>query len=282
MYFCILKLKNMKVLVVDKSISEISFIRNKYHNDIRSFKQLTAEEEFECFERYKNGDMSAKETIILSNLRFVISCARKYDNCGIPLDDLINEGNIGLITAVDRFDHTKGFKFISYAVGWIKQAILLAISEDSRTIYLPSNITSKLNRVKEEINRVEVKLGYVDMDEVLANTGVTKDLAMINDSVQTISTEKTYDDDSEITLGDTLKSDDSHDNTINSEYILSLLNVLNNDESDIVKRMFGFPPFLMAEPVDSIADSYKTRSYVVTTYNKAMKKLRKAMTNKSY
>jgi RNA polymerase primary sigma factor len=272
----------MKVLVVDKTISEISFIRNKYHNDIRSFKQLTPEEEFECFDRYKKGDVSAKETIILANLRFVISCAKRYENCGVPLEDLINEGNIGLITAVDRFDHTKGFKFISYAVGWIKQAILVSISEDSRTIYLPANVTSKLTRLKDEINRIESKLGYVDMDEVLSNVNMTKDVVMINESIQTVSTEKTYDEDSEITLGDTLVSNDTYDNTIDSEYIINLLGILNKDESDIVKRVCGFPPFLMTEPIESIADSYKSKSYVTTTYNKAIKKLRLAMLNNSY
>lgn len=274
----------MKVRTSDKSISEISFIRNKYHNDIRSFKQLTPDEEFGYFEQYKKGNLKAKEVIIHSNLRFVISCAKRYENCGIPLEDLINEGNIGLITAVDRFDHTKGFKFISYAVGWIRQAILTSISEDSRTIYLPANITSKLTRLKDEINRIEVKLGYVDIDEAMSNVNMTKDLVTLDNSVQTISTEKSYDDDDEskITLGDTLMSQDSFDNTIESEYIINLLSILNKDESDIIKRMFGFPPFLMIEPVDSIANSYKTKSYVTTTYNKAIKKLRKAIANKSY
>ena len=110
-----------------------------YMRDINSIPLLTREEEFDLAVKAKNGDKVAKDKIVKSNLRFVISIAKKYQHQGLDLSDLISEGNIGLITAIDKFDPHKGYHFISYAVWWIRQSILRAIYEKSRAIYLPAN-----------------------------------------------------------------------------------------------------------------------------------------------
>lgn len=272
----------MRPLYLDKNIANLTTIRARYHNDIRKSKPMSPNEEYDIFERYRNGDLKAKEIIILSNLRFVVSCAKKYEGCGIPVDDLINEGNIGLITAIDRFDHTKGFKFITYAVSWIRQAILLAISENSRTIYLPANITSKLTKVKDEINKMEVKYGYFNIDEILASENLSKDIIAITEITNTVSTDTPIDDDGEISLGEILTSDDTADSTTTSDYLKTLISLLTRDEADIIKRTFGFPPYIMAQPIEYIAENYKSKSYVSTIYKKAMAKLIKAAKTKVY
>jgi RNA polymerase primary sigma factor len=274
---------NMRALVIDRTISEISFIRSKYHNDIRGYVPLSVEEELAEFEKYKKGDSSAKDRIVMANLKFVISCAKKYEGCGVPFDDLVNEGNLGLIKAVERFDVSKGFKFISYAVAWIRQSILVSIAEDSRTIYLPGNITSKIVKFKEEMNKVELELGYVDIDEVMANTNITKDIATIVNTSNVLSTDNKIDDESEITLGDMLSDDDEHELTINNQYLMNLIGVLTKDEEDVIRRFFGFAPYLMEQPIDCIADNYNRPSaYVKRLYVRAIEKLQKAATKNNY
>ena len=273
----------MRALVIDRTISEISFIRSKYHNDIRGYVPLSVEEELAEFEKYKKGDSSAKDRIVMANLKFVISCAKKYEGCGVPFDDLVNEGNLGLIKAVERFDVSKGFKFISYAVAWIRQSILVSIAEDSRTIYLPGNITSKIVKFKEEMNKVELELGYVDIDEVMANTNITKDIATIVNTSNVLSTDNKIDDESEITLGDMLSDDDEHELTINNQYLMNLIGVLTKDEEDVIRRFFGFAPYLMEQPIDCIADNYNRPSaYVKRLYVRAIEKLQKAATKNNY
>ena len=126
-----------------------------YMKDINSIPLLTREEEFELAVKAKNGDKAAKDKIVKSNLRFVISIAKKYQHQGLDLSDLISEGNIGLITAIDKFDPHKGYHFISYAVWWIRQSILRAIYEKSRAIYLPANKINELcqiNKAKKSIS----------------------------------------------------------------------------------------------------------------------------------
>ncbi|MDR2414848.1 MAG: RNA polymerase sigma factor RpoD/SigA [Odoribacteraceae bacterium] len=131
-----------------------SFSIEKYLQEIGKFRVLTPEQEVELSNRSRNGDEEARETLVMSNLRFVVSVAKQYQNQGLSLEDLINEGNMGLIRAVENFDETRGFKLISYAVWWIRQAIVQAIAEHARLIRLPSNKISWINRV----NRCYFKL----------------------------------------------------------------------------------------------------------------------------
>jgi RNA polymerase primary sigma factor len=143
--------KNKKELVN----SSHEWVFNKYCQEMASEQSLTNEEEIELVKRIKKGDKVAREKLILGNLKFVVSIAKQYPNKGISLGDLVNDGNIGLIRAVEKFDESRGIKFISYAVWWIRQAIIQAISENARTIRLPLNRVNILNKYVTIKNKIE-------------------------------------------------------------------------------------------------------------------------------
>lgn len=124
-------------------------IVSKFYKDVKPKKTLSLEQEIEVAKRIKNGDTNAVNELVEANLRFVIRVAKDYQNNGLPLSDLISEGNYGLMKAAYRFDHTKGYKFISYAVWWIRQSILHSLNEHARTIRLPVNIITKLAFLKK-------------------------------------------------------------------------------------------------------------------------------------
>jgi RNA polymerase primary sigma factor len=123
--------------------------------DVRKSTTIKVEEEIELAKRIKEGDETAISELVNANLRFVVKIAKEYQNQGVPVADLISEGNYGLITAAKKFDHTRGFKFISYAVWWIKQSILQSLNEDSRTVRLPANMINKLSKIRKEIENFE-------------------------------------------------------------------------------------------------------------------------------
>lgn len=149
----------MRALVITHNITRRdSMSIEKYLNEVSKYDVLTPEEELRLFRRYKDGDEIAFQRIIRSNLRFVISVAKQYQHTGLSLDDLINEGNIGLIKAAQRFDETRGFKFISYAVWWIRQSILQAIGEKSKKIRLPANYQSRIQEVVRTRNELYQEL----------------------------------------------------------------------------------------------------------------------------
>ena len=140
----------MRALVLTPTITKRdSRALDQYLKDISRFSVLAPEEEVRLFQRIRSDDQQAFEEVVNRNLRFVVSVAKKYQHCGIPLIDLINEGNLGLVKAVHRFDHTKGFKFISYAVWWIRQSILAAVNTKSRKIKVPLNIQHTCQKIKE-------------------------------------------------------------------------------------------------------------------------------------
>jgi len=126
-----------------------------YLKDVRKHNIVTPEEELYLAKKISNGDNSAIDKLVKANLRFVISIAKDYQNQGVPLADLISEGNYGLITAAKRFDHTKGFRFISYAVWWVKQGILQCLNDNSRTVRLPANMINKISKVRKEVEKFE-------------------------------------------------------------------------------------------------------------------------------
>ncbi|NPA34908.1 MAG: RNA polymerase sigma factor RpoD/SigA [Chlorobi bacterium] len=146
----------MRQLKIVKSITNReSQSLEKYLQEIGKEDLLTPEEEVELARRIKQGDREALEKLVRANLRFVVSVAKQYQNQGLPLSDLINEGNLGLIKAAERFDETRGFKFISYAVWWIRQSILQALAENSRIVRLPLNKVGSLNKIHKAYTQLE-------------------------------------------------------------------------------------------------------------------------------
>ncbi|MCK9452430.1 MAG: RNA polymerase sigma factor RpoD/SigA [Bacteroidales bacterium] len=146
----------MRQLKITKSITNRETASlDKYLQDIGKEDMITADQEVELAQKIKAGDQKALERMVNANLRFVVSVAKQYQNQGLSLPDLINEGNLGLIKAARRFDETRGFKFISYAVWWIRQSILQALAEQSRIIRLPLNQVGSLNKVRKASSRLE-------------------------------------------------------------------------------------------------------------------------------
>src|SRR4030042_3691227 len=134
--------------IIEKVTNRESPSMDKYLNEIAKIKLISAEEEVSLARRIHKGDLEARDCLINANLRFVISVAKQYKNLGLSLEDLINEGNLGLIEAAQRFDETKGFKFISYAVWWIRQAIIYALAKQTSIVRLPLNRISHINNIK--------------------------------------------------------------------------------------------------------------------------------------
>ena len=159
----------MRQLKIIKSITNRNIgSLDKFLQDISKEELITPEEEVRLAQRIKAGDELALEKLVKSNLRFVISVAKQYQNQGLSLPDLINEGNIGLIKAARRFDETRGFKFISFAVWWIRQSILQALAEKSRIVRLPLNQVGAINKVKKVSSKLEQQLERPPSDEELA------------------------------------------------------------------------------------------------------------------
>ncbi len=159
----------MRQLKINKSITNRETASlDKYLQEIGREELITADEEVQLAQRIKTGDQKALEKLVKANLRFVVSVAKQYQNQGMSLPDLINEGNLGLIKAAQRFDETRGFKFISYAVWWIRQSILQALAEQSRIVRLPLNQVGSINKIKKETSRLEQKFERLPSADELA------------------------------------------------------------------------------------------------------------------
>jgi len=159
----------LKQLVISASATHRdSASISSYFREISRYDLLTPQEEVDLAIRIQNGDDRALERMVQANLRFVVSVAKKYQHLGLSLSDLINEGNLGLLTAAQRFDHTKGFKFISYAVWWIRQNIIKAVQDNGRTVRIPSNKLDAMYKVRQKINGLEQEFERVPSSEELA------------------------------------------------------------------------------------------------------------------
>ncbi len=160
----------MRQLKITKSITNRNTASlDKYLQDIGKEELITAEKEVELARRIRNGDKIALEKLTKANLRFVVSVSKQYQNQGLSLPDMINEGNLGLIKAAQRFDETRGFKFISYAVWWIRQSILQAIAEQSRIVRLPLNQVGSLNKIKKVSSQLEQQFERPPSESEIAN-----------------------------------------------------------------------------------------------------------------
>ena len=219
-----------------------------YFNDITSSKPLSRAEEVALAARIEDGDMQARDLLVNANLRFVVDVARRYQNRGLALADLISAGNVGLITAAERFDGTKGYKFISYAVWWIRQSILQAIAEHARTVRLPLN---KLNLLKD-ISEISRQLGQgqsspPDINDIAneLNLPTQEVVNALLSSRSTRSLDETFDEGDERNLLDTLA--DTHLSSPDEELLAEsaqahvnvVLDSLDDRERYIISRYFG-------------------------------------------
>jgi len=239
----------MRQLKISKSITnrEIASL-DKYLQDISREEMISADIEVDLARRIKSGDQAAMEKLVKANLRFVVSVAKQYQNQGLNLPDLINEGNVGLIKAAQRFDETRGFKFISYAVWWIRQSILQALAEQSRIIRLPLNQVGSLNRIKKESSRLEQILGRAPLPEEIAESldlPVEKVDAILKIITRHVSMDAPISEDEDMNLLDVLVPEDATEADTNlikeslSREIQRSLSSLTKKERDIINLFYG-------------------------------------------
>lgn len=256
---------------------------DKYLSEIAKEPLLTPEEEIQLAIKIRNGDTSALERLIKSNLRFVVSVAKQYQNQGLSLGDLINEGNVGLMKAARRFDETRGFKFISYAVWWIRQSILQALAEQSRIVRLPLNRVGTLNRIGKEYGRLEQEFEREPSPEELANA-LEMDVEELSDVMlmngKPMSMDAPFNQNDENSLHDVLVNDElpSPDEELMTESlkaeIKSALDVLNEREKEVLKLYFGIDTE-QALTLEEIGEKFNlTRERVRQIKEKAIRKLR--------
>src|SRR3990172_3245773 len=220
----------------------------KYLEEIGGFSPLPPAQEIALARRIKRGDEDALDNLVKSNLRFVISVAKEYQGQGLPLQDLISEGNLGLIKAAQRFDETRGFKFISYAVWWIRQSILQALAEQSRVVRLPLNRVGAINKVGRALESLEKEYGREpSMEEIADKMEMTAfDIAdVLKTSARHLSLDEPFKEDEGNSLLDVLESDryEPPDGDLMRaslrEEIEKVLGTLKSREAEIVKLYFG-------------------------------------------
>nr|WP_321451479.1 RNA polymerase sigma factor RpoD/SigA [uncultured Carboxylicivirga sp.] len=262
---------------------------DKYLHEIGKVRLLSAEEEVNLAKMIKSGDNKALEQLINSNLRFVVSVSKQYQNQGLSLPDLINEGNLGLIKAAQRFDETRGFKFISYAVWWIRQSILQALAEQARIVRLPLNKIGSINKVNNAFARLEQDYQREPTAEEIASALeiAPKEVGeAMKVSSRHLSMDAPLKKDEDNTLYDVLLSSDTispdtHllDDSLRKEIDRSLA-TLSTRESDIIKLYYG----LNGEPPYSLEEIGKlfnlTRERVRQIKEKAIKRLKNTYRSK--
>jgi len=221
---------------------------DKYLDEIAKIKLITAEEEVSLARRIHKGDLEARDCLINANLRFVISVAKQYQNRGLSLADLINEGNLGLIEAAQRFDETRGFKFISYAVWWIRQAIIYAVAKHTRIVRLPLNRINHINKIKKSIADLEQKYEreptILEITQSLELTPTDVTVAIKNTGLH-ISMDTPFVQGEEWNMHDVLLNED--ESTTDKELLMDslrkdverALNKLTPREADIIRFYFG-------------------------------------------
>ena len=261
---------------------------DKYLNEISKVKLITVDEEVDLARRIHDGDLRARDRLINANLRFVVSVSKQYQNKGMSLPDMINEGNMGLIKAAERFDETKGFKFISYAVWWIRQAILQAMADQSRIVRLPLNRYSQMNKIKRTINILELKfereptifeiiqaseLNTNDVTEAIQNAGhyLSMDAPIFLDEDGDM-----YD----VFLSETNSYPDKGLLTDSlSKEIDRVINTLTQREANIIRLYFGLNG-KHAHTLGEISEKYGlTQERVRQIKEKAIKRLKHASRN---
>ena len=273
----------MRQLKITKSITNReSASLDKYLQEIGREDLITVEEEVELAQAIKRGDRAALEKLTRANLRFVVSVAKRYQNQGLSRPDLINEGNLGLIKAAEKFDETRGFKFISYAVWWIRQSILQALAEQSRIVRLPLNQVGSLNKISKAFSKFEQenerKPSAEELSEQL-DIPVDKIADSLKVSGRHISMDAPFVEGEDNSLLDVLVNDDAPiaDRSLINESLQQeierALSTLTERESDIIKMFFGIGCQEMT--LEEIGDKFQlTRERVRQIKEKAIKRLR--------
>jgi RNA polymerase primary sigma factor len=273
----------MRQLKITKSITNReSASLDKYLQEIGKEELITVEEEVELAQRIKKGDQKALEKLTKANLRFVVSVAKQYQNQGLSLPDLINEGNLGLIKAAEKFDETRGFKFISYAVWWIRQSILQALAEQSRIVRLPLNQVGSLNKINKAYSRFEQENERKPSAEELSIV-LYLPAEKISDTLRVsgrhISVDAPFVEGEANSLLDVLINDDSPNadhaliNESLSREIDRALATLTEREQDIIKLFFGIGCSEMT--LEEIGEKFGlTRERVRQIKEKAIRRLR--------
>tara|TARA_Y100000817_G_scaffold91669_2_gene71427 strand:- start:13062 stop:13907 length:846 start_codon:yes stop_codon:yes gene_type:complete len=260
-----------------------------YFSEIEKTKPLDPSEEIRLTKLVKQGDRNALNKIIESNLKFVVSVANKYRVTGIPLEDLINEGNIGLVKSAFRFDETRGFKFISYAVWWIRQSILQFIADQGRVVRLPANVANSMTKMKKNSEKLESALERLPtMGEIAELMEISEKEAdkLIQFNARSLSTDHPLDDDEKMSMKDLLQSEDASpdlelmEDSLNKE-IKTILKTIPNREAYILEKYFGINldrPFTLEEIGDELS---LTRERIRQLKERAIKRLKTAKKSKS-
>ncbi|MBR1688381.1 MAG: RNA polymerase sigma factor RpoD/SigA [Prevotella sp.] len=279
----------MRQLKITKSITNReSASLDKYLQEIGKEELISVEEEVELAQRIKKGDRKALERLTKANLRFVVSVAKQYQNQGLSLPDLINEGNLGLIKAAEKFDETRGFKFISYAVWWIRQSILQAIAEQSRIVRLPLNQVGSVNKINREVNKFEQEFERrPSAEEISEKIDLPED--KIDDALKVntrhVSVDAPFVDGEDNSLLDVLVNDDSP--TADRQLVMeslqaeikTALETLNPRERKIIQAFFGIDQPEMT--LEEIGTKFGlTRERVRQIKEKAIRRLRNSTKNK--
>ena len=279
----------MRQLKISKSITNReSESLDKYLQEIGHEELLTTDQEVELAQRIRKGDKRALERLTKANLRFVVSVAKQYQNQGLSLPDLINEGNVGLIKAAEKFDETRGFKFISYAVWWIRQSILQAIAEQSRLVRLPLNQVGSVNKITRELNKFEQEHERKpSVDEIAERVDLPED--KIADAMKANSRHVSMDapiaEGEDSSMIDFLSGDSSNtDRELAIESLKAevsrILKLLTDKEQKVLRAFFGIdgsPEMTL----DEIGEKYNlTRERVRQIKEKALRRLRHNTKNK--
>ncbi len=279
----------MRQLKITKSITNRnSDSLEKYLHDIGKEELITPEEEVELAKRIKMGDQEALEKLTKANLRFVVSVAKQYQHQGLSLPDLINEGNLGLIKAAKKFDETKGFKFISYAVWWIRQCILQALAEQSRIVRLPLNKIGALNKINKAFSQLEQQHEREPSPDEVASMLELPEEKVANTlelSGRHLSVDAPFQDGEDNSLLDVLPSYDtpSTDSKLIEESLMveieRTLNTLPEKESNVIRAFYGIgtKPMSLEEIGQSIGISRERTRQIK---EKAIKHLRQKTKNK--
>ncbi|MBQ9254289.1 MAG: RNA polymerase sigma factor RpoD/SigA [Bacteroidales bacterium] len=280
----------MRQLKISKQLTnrEITSL-DKYLQEIGRLDMITPEEEVALAQKIKQGDQAALDRLTKANLRFVVSVAKQYQNQGMSLPDLINEGNVGLIKAAQRFDETRGFKFISYAVWWIRQSILQALAEQSRIVRLPLNKIGSMNKINKAFARLEQEYERTpNHEEVAAELDISDDEVResLRHTGKHLSMDAPLATDEDNTMYDFMRADDT--TTPESELMYESLkteinraiSTLTPKEADILKMFFGLEGYTPMT-LDEIGEKFDlTRERVRQIKEKAIRRLKNTSRSK--